>query len=275
MSVEPTLGGSLGPLGASSSPAAKPAATPERTRLAALATEFESMLLGQMLREMRKAGSWKDESEEDGFGGAALFDAIDAELSLRLSQAQSLGLRDQLLRQVGGGIEGGMGTPAPDVAEPLASAAAVSSGFGWRADPMTGAAAFHRGIDVRAAYGDVVASADGGRVVVAEPQGAYGQTVVVDHGDGLRTRYAHLSAISVRVGDQVARGDQVGQAGQTGRATGTHVHFEATKDGLPIDPATLARLSLDALGRSPASRLKAGHPDADVKAGRSDTWRKP
>jgi murein DD-endopeptidase MepM/ murein hydrolase activator NlpD len=100
-------------------------------------------------------------------------------------------------------------------------------------------------------------------VVVAEPQGTYGQTVVVDHGDGLRTRYAHLSAISVRVGDQVARGEQVGQAGRTGRATGTHVHFEATQDGRPIDPAAVP------------GRLKVEPLDADVKAGRSDRWRQP
>jgi murein DD-endopeptidase MepM/ murein hydrolase activator NlpD len=236
MSLDPSTG-PVGPLSLSASLAPKPGATPEQTRLAALATEFESMLLGQMLREMRKAGSWKDESEEDGFGGAALFDAIDVELSLRLSQAQSLGLRDQLLRQVGGDNAVVGSAPGPSVAEPLASNAAVSSGFGWRADPLTGAAAFHRGIDVRAAYGEVVASAGGGRVVVAETQGSYGQTVVVDHGDGLRTRYAHLSAISVRLGDQVARGDQVGEAGRTGKATGTHVHFEATQDGRPIDPA--------------------------------------
>ncbi|HEY6509759.1 MAG TPA: peptidoglycan DD-metalloendopeptidase family protein, partial [Vicinamibacterales bacterium] len=243
---------------------AKPSPTPEQSRLAALATEFESMLLGQMLREMRKAGSWKEESEEqDGFGGAALMDTIDMELSLRLSQAQSLGLRDQLLRQVGGRVDQATGAPAPQMAGPPALVAAVSSGFGWRADPMTGATAFHRGIDVRAAYGDVVASAGGGRVVVAEPQGGYGHTVVVDHGDGLRTRYAHLSAISVRVGDQVARGDQVGQAGRTGRATGTHVHFEATQAGRPIDPATVP------------GRLKVEPSHADVKAGRSDTWRKP
>ena len=239
------------------------AQSPDVKRLADLATEFESMLLTQMLREMRQAGSWKGETEEAGGGNDALFDAIDVELALRLSRAQSLGFRDQLLRQV----THGQVTATADVAAlpppsgQLALPPAVTSGFGWRQDPLTGAAAFHRGIDLRAAYGDTVAAIGAGRVVTAGAEGGYGNTVVVDHGNGLRTRYAHLSALTVAAGDQVAAGAELGQAGRTGRATGTHVHFEATLDGKPLDP-----------GELPA-RLKSTGLNADLETGRAEAWR--
>ena len=154
-------------------------------------------------------------------------------------------------------------TALPPPTGQLALPPAVTSGFGWRQDPLTGAAAYHRGIDVRAAYGEPVAAMSQGQVVVAGTEGGYGNTVVLDHGNGLRTRYAHLSAIKVEVGDQVTAGAEVGLAGRSGRATGTHVHFEATLHGQPLDPADLP------------GRLKSTGPAADVEAGRSEGWRKP
>ena len=100
-------------------------------------------------------------------------------------------------------------------------------------------------------------------MVIAGPEGGYGNTVVIDHGGGLRTRYAHLSAITVEAGDQVNAGAELGQAGRTGRATGTHVHFEATVHGQPLDPAEVP------------GRLKSGGLNADVETGRTESWRKP
>ncbi len=253
---------------ASSSPASVPASvlalpgadgqsSADARRIAGLASEFEAMLLGQMLREMRQAGSWKDESEGDSLGSQPLFDAIDAELALRLAKAQPLGLGDQLVREITRGPQAGR------TVAPAADGSVVTSGFGWRQDPLTGVPAFHKGIDVRATYGDAVTAAGSGRVVVAQSQGGYGQTVVVDHGGGRQTRYAHLSAVGVQVGDTVAAGDPVGRAGRSGRATGTHVHFEATQGGEPVDPAELS------------ARLKAEPLLADVRTGRTDSWRRP
>jgi murein DD-endopeptidase MepM/ murein hydrolase activator NlpD len=262
----------------------------ESRKLAGLASEFEAMLLGQMLREMRQAGSWKDESESDGMDNQALFDALDAELALRLAKAQPLGLGNQLVREItqpgaNAAVDSGVASPrqvpagvpvrVPASPVPLAPAApavpaagspgeagsVVTSGFGWRQDPLTGVAAFHKGIDVRATYGEAVAAAGPGRVVLAQSQGGYGQTVVVDHGGGLQTRYAHLSAISVEVGDTVDAGAAVGRAGRSGRATGTHVHFEATQGGQPVDPAEFPL------------RLKAAALFADVGSGRTESWR--
>jgi murein DD-endopeptidase MepM/ murein hydrolase activator NlpD len=203
------------------------------------------------------------ESEESDLGNQPLFDAIDVELALRLSRAQSLGLRDQLLRQVTHGeVTTAADLAAPPVPDGRLAPSAISSGFGWRQDPLTGAAAFHRGIDVRAAFGEKVAAIGRGTVVTAGTEGGYGSTVVIDHGGGLRTRYAHLSSTAVGVGDRVAAGAEVGRAGRTGRATGTHVHFEATLHGQPLDPGDLP------------GRLKSMGLDADHEVGRSEPWRK-
>jgi murein DD-endopeptidase MepM/ murein hydrolase activator NlpD len=124
----------------------------------------------------------------------------------------------------------------------------VTSGFGWRADPFHGAAKFHRGIDIRAAYGQDVPSAGPGRVVSAGAEGGYGQTVVVEHAGGVRTRYAHLSATLVVSGDEIREGQVVGRAGHSGRATGTHLHFEVmTASGEPLNPEHFAGLKAEGL----------------------------
>jgi murein DD-endopeptidase MepM/ murein hydrolase activator NlpD len=113
----------------------------------------------------------------------------------------------------------------------------VTSNFGWRRDPFTGQTRFHRGVDLAAVYGQDVQAARAGRVVFSGGQGGYGNTVVIEHSDGTRSRYAHLSAMLVSDGDMVDVGQPVGRAGHSGRATGTHVHFEVTSaDGRPIAP---------------------------------------
>jgi len=82
-----------------------------------------------------------------------------------------------------------------------------------------------------------VSAAAAGTVVFAGEQGGYGQTVVLQHADGLRTRYAHLSAVLVNPGDRIEAGADLGLAGRSGRATGTHLHFEVTRDGRAVNPA--------------------------------------
>lgn len=129
----------------------------------------------------------------------------------------------------------------------LPLAAPVSSAFGWRADPFHGVRKFHAGMDFRAAYGREVPSAGAGRVVAAGEQGAYGLTVVIDHGGGMQTRYAHLSSIDAAVGEQLAQGQVVGRVGQSGRATGPHLHFEVLLDGQRVDPIQMARRLPDGL----------------------------
>jgi peptidoglycan hydrolase-like protein with peptidoglycan-binding domain len=96
--------------------------------------------------------------------------------------------------------------------------------------------AFHAGIDILAGAGEPVASAGAGRVTWAAPRGSYGNAVVLAHGSGVRTLYAHLSRIDVSVGERVAQGQLIGLVGSTGRSTGPHLHFEVYVRGAAVDP---------------------------------------
>jgi murein DD-endopeptidase MepM/ murein hydrolase activator NlpD len=256
----------------------------DRQKLLHIAQEFESMLLLQVLRDMRRAGRWNsdDESEEkSGLGAETLFDTVDVELSSHLAKVQGFGLSKQLLEafdRMQGAVAGGPPPPPlppsmPDVPADVAaivddrmradradtagagltddSAGSptvrtvnghVTSNFGWRRDPFTGQSRFHRGVDLAAVYGQDVQAARAGRVVFSGVQGGYGNTVVLEHADGTRSRYAHLSALLVTAGTDVGTGAPVGRAGHSGRATGTHVHFEITgPDGRPMAPDRWAR----------------------------------
>jgi len=226
----------------------------ERERLMRVAQEFESMLMLQMLKEMRKAGSWADEddTEKGGYGAETMFDTIDMELAGHLTRAQGLGLGKQLLEALEkmhpeGKKVGGSPVPTSEPALEIPTGK-VTSAFGWRTDPFHGAAKFHRGIDIRAAYGQDIPTAASGRVVSAGTEGGYGQTVVIEHAGGIRTRYAHLSTTLVAAGEEVREGQVVGRAGHSGRATGTHLHFEVmTASGKPLNPEQIAGLKAEGL----------------------------
>ncbi|WP_246659819.1 M23 family metallopeptidase [Methylosinus sporium] len=131
--------------------------------------------------------------------------------------------------------------PSVPLRKPLAGAVETTSGFGYRTDPFFGRAALHTGIDLRDDYGSPVRATAGGVVVSAGPSGGYGQMVEIDHGSSLATRYAHLSAITVSVGQEVAPGETVGRLGSTGRSTGPHLHYEVRVDGEPVDPSRFLR----------------------------------
>jgi murein DD-endopeptidase MepM/ murein hydrolase activator NlpD len=94
----------------------------------------------------------------------------------------------------------------------------------------------HDGIDIDGQKGDPIRAAADGEVVVARTWGAYGKTVVLDHGGGVRTLYAHASRLTVNAGDHVRAGDTIAEVGRSGNATGTHLHFEVQQDGKVIDP---------------------------------------
>jgi murein DD-endopeptidase MepM/ murein hydrolase activator NlpD len=113
----------------------------------------------------------------------------------------------------------------------------LMSGFAQRTDPFSGEGAFHKGVDISAPSGTPVRSTAEGVVVLAEPvPGGYGRLVIIDHGGGVQTYYAHLSRIIVHTGQEVHRGDMVGNVGSTGRVTAPHLHYEVRMDGTPRNP---------------------------------------
>ena len=117
-----------------------------------------------------------------------------------------------------------------------------SSNFGWRIDPFNGVRAFHEGMDFMAETGTEAHAAAGGVVAFADFHPQYGNMIEIDHGNGLITRYAHLSKRLVKVGDVVLSGGIIGQVGNTGRATGPHLHFEVRQNGAPLNPVRFLRL---------------------------------
>ncbi len=113
----------------------------------------------------------------------------------------------------------------------------LGSGFGVRTSPFTDTKVFHHGVDIDAPAGSAVKAAAGGKVVRSGYEPLYGNVVVVDHGYGYRTLYAHLSERLVEGGATVRKGDIVGKVGGTGRTTGPHLHYEVSVNGLPVNPA--------------------------------------
>ncbi len=127
----------------------------------------------------------------------------------------------------------------------------VGSGFGSRLDPFSGQMAMHAGLDFAAPVGTPIMAAAGGVVSAAEFNPAFGNMLVIDHGNGLQTLYAHASKLEVRSGEIVRKGQQIAQVGSTGRSTGAHLHFEVHVNGHPQNPNRF-------LGREAADSPLAG-----------------
>jgi murein DD-endopeptidase MepM/ murein hydrolase activator NlpD len=125
--------------------------------------------------------------------------------------------------------------------KPVIGEVEFTSGFGVRSDPFLGRPAMHTGLDFRAAMGDPVRATANGKVSSAGWAGGYGRMVEIDHGNGLATRYGHLSEIGVKIGDPIKIGQVIGAVGSTGRSTGPHLHYETRIDGEAVDPQKFLR----------------------------------
>ena len=112
----------------------------------------------------------------------------------------------------------------------------VVSRFGGRPDPFDDSQEFHPGLDIRANLNTPIFAAADGRVVTVEENAIYGRTIVLEHTENLTSKYAHLSQIRVKQGQQVTQGQLIGLSGDTGKVTGPHLHFELRKNGTIIDP---------------------------------------
>ena len=119
----------------------------------------------------------------------------------------------------------------------------LMSYFGRRSDPFSGEGSFHAGIDISVPTGTPVQATADGTVMSAEWAGEYGRMVVIDHGNGVQTYYAHMSRLDVVAGQWVHRGEIIGKSGSSGRTTGAHVHYEVRRRGTPVNPSQFLRAS--------------------------------
>nr|WP_284708134.1 M23 family metallopeptidase [Sporomusa sphaeroides] len=138
---------------------------------------------------------------------------------------------EQMIRrsQKGGAVEGTGALLWP-------ASGPITSPFGWRTHPIFGTQRFHSGIDIGADYGDAIAAADSGTVIFSGWMGGYGKAVIIDHGGGISTLYAHNSELLVEEGYRVYKGQTISRCGSTGYSTGPHLHFEVRENGSPVSP---------------------------------------
>ncbi len=135
-----------------------------------------------------------------------------------------------------------------------AAAGMVSSSYGYRRDPFTGAAAMHKGLDFRGPTGAPIFAAADGRVSFVGRKSGYGKVVEISHGNGLMTRYAHMSKFTAKVGQTVDAGQTIGAIGSTGRSTGPHLHFEVRIHNRAVNPRTFLETApnvLEEIRRAP------------------------
>ena len=151
---------------------------------------------------------------------------------LKRQEAQLLAESQQITGVINGSSGGGGGTG--DMVRPVNGP--VTSPFGWRMHPILHYRKFHTGVDFGVGYGTPIRAADSGTVIYATWMGGYGNVIIVDHGRGISTLYAHQSSLAVGNGARVSRGQTVGYVGSTGFSTGPHLHFEVRVNGNPVDP---------------------------------------
>jgi murein DD-endopeptidase MepM/ murein hydrolase activator NlpD len=201
--------------------------------------DFESIFTYQLLRSMRatidKSGLM------DGGQGEEIYESmLDQELAKNMMGWGPNGLAYALYQQMKGidskGLEGADGSA--DQGQPLwpVKADEISSGFGWRKDPFNGENQFHYGVDLPAEAGTPVKAALDGRVLLSGHQEGYGNFVVLDHGKGFTTLYAHNQENEVQKGAWVKKGESIAKVGSSGRSTGPHLHFEVRKNGQYLNP---------------------------------------
>ena len=120
----------------------------------------------------------------------------------------------------------------------------VTGSFGERIDPFNGEGAFHSGVDIGSSFGHPIVAPADGVVLFTDLMGGYGKAIVISHGNGISTRYGHLSGYAVSVGQSVHRGDVIGYVGESGRSTGPHLHYEVRINDTPVNPYKYLRMTV-------------------------------
>lgn len=236
-------------------PSAAPGALDPRLTEASRA--LEAMLVKQVLASSHAYGGG------ESAGSAVRADLFASTLADAVAGSGALGIADQLARSLTPGAAGPQAVSSAPSPLPSALAHApsggsrslanalevmslpvagrITSGYGARQDPITGAESTHDGLDVGAPAGTPIRVPARGVVVWAGPKGGYGNAVEVDHGNGLVTLYGHATDIFVSKGDFVEPGQEIATVGSSGRSTGPHLHFEVRLAGRPIDPSRVLK----------------------------------
>jgi len=191
--------------------------------------EMERLFAKILLKEVRK--SLPEDSLMSGPAMDMFEDLFDDALADQFAAAGGFGLADQLNNRA---RSPGVGARPTEWVSPVAGYR--SSHFGDRIDPITGKHRSHDGVDIAAPTGTAIRAAKAGQIVFSGKRGGYGNLVIVDHGNGLQSRYAHCHELLAPVGRQVDAGEIIGTVGSTGRSTGPHLHFEIRQNGRPVNP---------------------------------------
>lgn len=230
-----------------------------------VAKQFEALFIQQMMKGARKSIPSEDRLIDGGMGEKIFTEMLDAEYAQKASNVGGIGLASMIARDLAEarGIEldpallGASTTvnarrsigayrsmhrrAEPGFMTPVHTGR-ISSEYGMRKLAHEHNHRMHNGMDFAAPEGTPIHAAKGGTVSFAGRKGGYGNTVIIDHGDGTSTLYAHASALLVEAGDRVGRGKVVAEVGSTGRSTGPHLHFEVRRDGRAVDPRPLLGL---------------------------------
>ncbi len=163
-------------------------------------------------------------------------DRAAAEQMVAQMQQESRQIEQMLARLQRGGGQSYSGSWSGSLKCPIWNNYRISSRYGWRIHPILHKRRFHEGVDLACPTGTPIHAADKGLVVYAGWRGGFGRTILIDHGSGISTMYAHCSRIAVKKGQTVSLGQVVGYVGTTGLSTGPHLHFGLLKYGRPINP---------------------------------------
>lgn len=203
-------------------------------------TEVEQILAGLATEkavldsEVAKVEALRLEAESNLVNVRSLLDQINSDIAAAEQQHDSLEADAERLKDEIAALQDTGGTNPGVLAWPVSGR--LSSPYGYRIHPIYGTKRLHTGIDIAASNGTPIAASGSGKVILAKVFGGYGNAVVIDHGGGLTTLYAHQSRIAVSVGQAVGRGETIGYVGSTGNSTGPHLHFETAEFGNRVDP---------------------------------------
>lgn len=198
-----------------------------------LSLENEKLELADVIRELndKKESVEAASKAKDEYVSELEQDIKSLKLLMAAEEAQSIQIeRDILTLQGSGEFSGG------EMIWPLPGYSRISSYFGGRADPITGVWSSHRGIDIPAPYGQPIVASNEGIVIFSGYHYSYGNYIIIDHGGGISTLYAHNSKLLVSKGQTVSKGETIALVGSTGYSTGNHVHFEYRINGAIQDP---------------------------------------